>query len=103
MRTLNMMQERKGQQFHLCPIQFDIVDRLLDRYSMPGETVFDPFGGIMTVPYCAVKAGRFGRASELSPRYFVDGVAYVKSAADEASAPALFDLADEALADLEVS
>ena len=95
MRTLNMMQERKGQQFHLCPMQFDIVDRLLDRYSMPGETVYDPFGGIMTVPYCAVKAGRRGVACELNPRYVADGVAYVKAAADEASAPALFDLLDE--------
>jgi hypothetical protein len=101
MRTLNMMQERKGQQFHLCPIQFDIVDRLLDRYSMPGETVYDPFGGIYTVPYCAVKAGRFGRAAELNPRYHIDGVAYVKAAASEASVPALFDLIDEAPADLE--
>lgn len=95
MRTLNMLQERKGQQFHLCPLQFDIVDRLLDRYSMPGETVYDPFGGLMTVPYCAVKAGRCGTATELNTRYFADGAAYVRTAADEASAPTLFDLPDE--------
>jgi|SRR5581483_4687550 len=92
MRTLNMLQERKGQQFHLCPLQFDIVDRLLTRYSMEGETVFDPFGGLMTVPYCAVKAGRRGVGVELNPRYFDDGVAYVRAAADEVAAPALFDL-----------
>jgi len=94
MRTLNMLQERKGQQQHLCPLQFDIVDRLLVRYSMPGETVYDPFAGIMTVPYCAVKAGRIGRATELSPRYFADGVAYVAAASVEMSTPALFDLID---------
>jgi hypothetical protein len=92
MRTLNMMQERKGQQQHLCPLQFDIVDRLIGRYSMPGETVLDPFGGLMTVPYCAVKAGRRGAGIELNPGYFRDGVAYVKSVADEASMPTLFDL-----------
>ncbi len=103
MRTLNMLQEKKGQQQHLCPIQFDIVDRLLDRYSMPGEVVYDPFGGIMTVPYCAVKAGRVGRAVELSPSYFADGVAYVRAAADEMSAPALFDLLGEDPADIEAS
>jgi hypothetical protein len=103
MRTLNMLQEKKGQQFHLCPIQFGIVDRLLERYSMPGETVFDPFGGLMTVPYCAVKAGRCGVGVELNPRYFADGVAYVKAVADEASVPALFDLLDETPADLEAS
>ena len=82
----------KGKQFHLCPLQFGIVDRLIERYSNPGDWVFDPFGGIMTVPYCAVKAGRRGVATELNPRYFADGVAYVKGAADEASAPTLFDL-----------
>jgi DNA methylase len=103
MRTLNMMQERKGQQFHLCPMQFDIVDRLLDRYSMPGETVYDPFAGLMTVPYCAVKAGRRGVGVELNPRYYVDGVAYVASVATELSAPALFDLPDEDPADAEAS
>ena len=92
MRTLNMMQERKGQQFHLCPMQFDLVERLIDRYSMEGETVYDPFGGLMTVPYCAVKMGRRGRGTELNPRYFADGVAYVEAAASEASVPTLFDL-----------
>ncbi len=86
-----MMQERKGQQFHLCPMQFDLVERLIARYSMEGETVYDPFGGLMTVPYCAVKMGRRGVGVELNPRYFADGVAYVEAAAREASVPTLFD------------
>lgn len=92
MRTLNMLQERKGQQQHLCPMQFDIADRLIERYSNPGDTVLDPFGGLMTVPYCAVKLSRRGVGIELNPRYFDDGVAYVKTAAEEAAAPTLFDL-----------
>lgn len=95
MRTSNMLQERKGQQQHLCPIPWDIVSRLTERYSMPGETVLDPFMGIGTVPMIAVKLGRRGAGIELSSRYFADGVAYVKTAAAEASAPALFDLIDE--------
>jgi hypothetical protein len=103
MRTLNMLQERKGQQYHLCPIQWDIVDRLLVRYSAPGETVYDPFGGLMSVPYCAVKSGRIGWGVELSPGYFADGVGYVQGAADEASVPSLFDLLDEAPAEVEAS
>lgn len=92
MRTLNMLQERKGQQFHLCPLQFDIVERLIARYSNEGDTVLDPFGGLMTVPYCAVKMGRCGAGIELNPRYFADGAAYVQAAADEVATPALFDL-----------
>jgi hypothetical protein len=96
MRTLNMLQERKGQQQHLCPLQFDIVDRLITQFSMSGETVFDPFAGLMTVPYCAVKLGRRGVGVELNPAYFADGVAYVAAAARDMSMPTLFDLLDGA-------
>ena len=95
MRTLNMMQERKGQQFHLCPLQFDIVERLIARYSNEGDTVLDPFGGLMTVPYCAVKMGRHGTGIELNTRYFLDGATYVKAAATDTSTPALFDLVND--------
>lgn len=49
-------------------------------------------GGLMTVPYCAVKMGRRGVGIELNTRYFLDGAAYVKTAADEVAAPTLFDL-----------
>jgi hypothetical protein len=75
-----------------CPLQFDIVDRLIVQYSMPGETVLDPFGGLMTVPYCALKLDRRGIGIELNPRYFADGVAYVEGVAREARTPTLFDL-----------
>jgi hypothetical protein len=91
MRTLNMMQEKKGQQFHLCPIQFDIVDRCIVQFSMEGETVLDPFGGLMTVPYCALKLGRQGIGIELNADYFRDGAAYVKAAASQSNVPTLFD------------
>jgi hypothetical protein len=52
MRTMNMLQAAAGREMHLCPLQFDIVDRLIRQFSMEGETVFDPFAGVGTVP-CA--------------------------------------------------
>jgi hypothetical protein len=70
MRTLNMNQQRKGAEMHLCPLQFDIVDRLIERYSNAGDLVFDPFGGLMTVPYRALLKGRRGAATELSATIF---------------------------------
>ncbi len=94
MRTLNMMQERKGQQQHLCPMPFDIVDRLIAQLTMEGETVFDPFAGLMTVPYCALKLRRRGVGIELNLRYFSDGAAYVQSIARAQAVPTLFDLLD---------
>ncbi|WP_445222226.1 DNA methyltransferase [Bradyrhizobium sp. Pa8] len=93
MRTLNMMQQRKGAEMHLCPLQFDIVDRLIERYSNEGELVFDPFGGLMTVPYRALMKKRRGAATELSTTYFADGVKYLRQAEEKMAVPALFDLA----------
>lgn len=96
MRSLNTTQGARGQEQHLCPLPFDIVDRAIEQYSMPGETVLDPFAGLMTVPYCAIKAGRKGIGIELNPGYWADGVAYCRAAEDEASTPTLFDLVEEA-------
>jgi len=92
MRTLNMIQERKGKEMHLCPLQFDIVDRLIEQFSNKGETVYDPFGGLATVPYCAVKMERRGIACELSGGYFDDGVAHMRTVEAEMATPSLFDL-----------
>ncbi len=96
MRSLNMLQERHGRQLHLAPLPFDIVDRLITRFSMPGETVYDPFAGLGTVPYCAVKLGRRGLGVELNTNYWRDGIAYVQAAARKAQIPTLFDLVGEA-------
>ncbi len=92
MRTLNMIQAVKGKEQHLCPLQFDIVDRLISRWSNPGDVILDPFGGIMTVPYCALKLGRSAIGIELSPSYYADGVAHVQGVANQIATPTLFDL-----------
>lgn len=101
MRTLNMEQERRGQEMHLCPLQFDIVDRLIVQHSMEGETIYDPFAGLMTVAYCAVKLRRRAIACELSPSYFRDGARYVQAAAKQAAVPSLFDVPDSEDAETE--
>lgn len=90
MITLNGSQSQRGLSNHVCPLQFDIVDRLIERYSMPGELVHDPFGGLMTVPYRAILSGRKGSASELNTGYFFDGVQYLKAAEKQVSMPDLF-------------
>lgn len=91
MRTLNGDQTRQGLENHICPLQFDIVDRLIVRFSNPGEELYDPFGGLFTVPYRALKLGRRGRAAELSASYFADGVKYLEAAEREMAMPSLFD------------
>jgi DNA modification methylase len=93
MRTLNMYQAAKGREKHICPLQFDTVDRLIDRYSNEGDLIYDPFGGIMTVPYRAILKGRRGAAVELNSKYFLDGVHYLRIAEEKMTTPQLFDLA----------
>jgi len=95
MRTLNGAQHAAGRELHLCPLQFDIVDRAIVQYTMPGETVFDPFAGIGTVPYCAVKLGRKGLGVELNAGYWRDAKSYLEAAEREAAVPTLFDLIDD--------
>ena len=96
MKTFNTTQSRRRQELHVCPLQIDIVERLLNRYSNPGDVVLDPFGGIMTVPTLAVKHGRYGIGVELNTDYFRDGVAYLKEADMQQGVFTLFDLLGEA-------
>jgi DNA modification methylase len=91
MRTLNADQVQRGREKHVCPLQFDIVDRLIERFSMVGEIVFDPFCGLGTVPLRAIAKGRRGRGSELNEQYFEHSVAYLREAEREIATPTLFD------------
>lgn len=93
MRTLNGAQHAAGREMHLCPLQFDICDRVITRFSMEGETVFDPFAGLGTVPMRAVSLGRKGLGIELAENYWRDAVEYLRSAERQATVPTLFDLA----------
>lgn len=95
-KTLNTEQSRRRQQMHVCPLQLDTVERLINRYSNKGDKVLDFFGGIMTVPYLAVKMGRYGIGIELNSDYFRDGVAYCKQADLEKATPTLFDFLEGA-------
>ncbi|MGE3267107.1 MAG: DNA methyltransferase [Chloroflexota bacterium] len=97
MRTLNGAQWNRGKQAHLCPLQFDIVDRVVEQMSMPGELVYDPFSGLGTVPLRAVKLGRRGLGVELSPSYHDDAVLHQRAVEHGVQGPTLFDLLDEDL------
>lgn len=92
MRTLNTTQSQRRKQMHVCPLQLDIVDRLINRYSNPGDLVLDPFGGLGTVALQAIKAGRKGYSIELNNNYFRDAVGYLKEFEEKDETISLFDL-----------
>jgi len=55
---------------HICPLQLDVIERLIALYSNEAETVFTPFAGIGSEVYQAVKMKRRGVGIELKPEYF---------------------------------
>jgi DNA modification methylase len=91
MRTLNGAQYAAGKELHLCPLQFDIVDRLIARFSNPGDKVYDFFGGLGTVALRAVELGRYGITVDLNTAYWADSVWYLRRADEKRAVPTLFD------------
>ena len=92
MRGLNAEQNRNKVEKHICPLPFDIVERVIDNWSTEGDTVLDPFAGLFTVPYLAVKMGRKAIGIELAREYYDSGLKYMKSIEYKATIPTLFDL-----------
>ncbi len=88
--TLNKDQSLGRREKHVCPLQVDIVDRLIERFSNTGEEVFDPFGGLGTVPVRALHLGRCGIGTELNPGYFRDALRYLEMEAARQAVPTLF-------------
>lgn len=63
--------QAKGEQDekHICPLQLDVIERCITLYSNPGDLVLDPFNGIGSTGYQAVKMGRRYIGIELKPEY----------------------------------
>ena len=68
------------------------MERVIGRFSNEGDMVLDPFGGLMTAPYMALKMKRQGCGIELNADYFRDGLFYLRKIECELTAPTLFDL-----------
>lgn len=95
MNTLNANQANRKKEKHICPLQLDIIDRLIDRFTMKGDLVDDPFGGLFSTAYTAIKKERRTVSAELNPSYYDDGLFYLKSLEYKMSVPTLFDVLDE--------
>jgi DNA modification methylase len=55
---------------HICPLQLDVIQRVILLYSNEGETVLSPFGGIGSEGYQALRMNRKSISIELKPSYF---------------------------------
>ena len=55
---------------HICPLQLDVIERALQLWSNPGDTVWSPFMGIGSEGYVSVQTGRKFIGAELKASYY---------------------------------
>jgi hypothetical protein len=79
--TLNIREARSEDDTkHICPLQLDVIDRLVRLYTNPDETVFSPFTGIGSEGYVSVQRGRRFYGCELKPEYHSQALKNLASA-----------------------
>lgn len=83
-RQTRTLQYRGGRsdkdERHISPLQLDVIERCIDLWSNPGDTVLTPFLGIGSEVYGAVEMGRKGIGIELKPSYFKQAVKNLEEA-----------------------
>ena len=69
--TLNVREGRgKDDTKHICPLQLQVINRLVRLFSDPGEIVFSPFAGIGSEGYEALSLGRRFYGCEIKEEYY---------------------------------
>jgi len=59
---------------HVHPLQLDVIDRIVELYSNPGEVVLTPFMGVGSEVYSPVSLGRKSIGIELKESYYKQAV-----------------------------
>lgn len=68
--TLNVKEGRGDDDVkHICPLQLQVIERIVRLYSNPGEIVFSPFTGIGSEGHEALRLGRRFYGCELKDEY----------------------------------
>lgn len=75
---------------HICPLQLDVIERALQLWTNPGDTVLTPFAGIGSEVYSAIKDGRVGIGIELKNSYYKQAVRNCELAILESKQQSLF-------------
>lgn len=65
---------------HICPLQLEVIERALQLWTNPNDTVLSPFMGIGSEGYVALKLGRGFVGIELKESYYKQAVLNLESA-----------------------
>lgn len=55
---------------HIVPLQLEVIQRGIELWSNPNDIILDPFGGIGSTGYMALRMGRRTLMTELKESYF---------------------------------
>lgn len=78
---------------HIAPLQLPVIERCVELWSNPGDVVLDPFSGIGSTGYQALKMGRKYVGIELKESYYNLSIKNLQQAEREAQteSQSLFD------------
>ena len=65
---------------HVHPLQLDVIDRIIELYSNPGEVVLTPFMGVGSEVFSPVSMGRKAIGIELKDSYYKQAILNMKEA-----------------------
>lgn len=68
---------------HICPLQLEVIKRCICLWTNPGDIVLDPFAGIASSNYMALRLDRRTIGIELKDSYYVQAVANCEMAMNE--------------------
>jgi len=74
LRNGERVKTASGKAVHLNQKPLDLVRRIIEASSEPGDVVWEPFGGLFTATLAAREAGRYAYAAEIDPTYYQYGV-----------------------------
>ncbi len=77
---------------HICPLQLEVIERAIELWTNPGDIVLDPFDGIGSTGYTALKMGRRHIGIELKESYFKQAVANCEAIENTPEQLSVFDL-----------
>ena len=82
--TLQRESAREEQdERHICPLQLQVIERGIELWTNPGDTVLDPFMGIGSTGFVALKNKRKFLGCELKESYFIQAVANLRSVLEQ--------------------
>lgn len=84
-KVLNARFKGDKDEKHICPMPLDLIERCLTLYSNPGDLVLDPFNGIGSTGYQAVKMGRRYIGVELKPEYAKQASKFLQQAESQSA------------------